>query len=274
MSEGSVRTHIERQARRAIIENALFRPESALVIAGTILLTFFLPHPFAFWPVWGWLALGLVAEVFIVVSSLTDAATNERVISELFRQQFNPRVIRNKGVRQKVEQALEYQRRIETSVQSVRQGPLRTHMQETARGIGDWVATIFRLAQRLDAYLTDDVIRHDMASVKPDIENLTARLRVEDDDAVRRQLEATIASKRAHLASLENLDNTMQRADYLLEQSLSALGTVYSQLQLIGAKDVDSPQAQQLRLDIAEQVNRLQDIVHAMDEVYSIPRSP
>jgi hypothetical protein len=64
------------------------------------------------------------------------------------------------------------------------------------------------------------------------------------------------------------LDNTMQRADYLLEQSLSAMGTVYSQIQLIGAKDVDSPRAQALRQSIAEEVAQLQDVIGAMDEVY------
>jgi hypothetical protein len=268
MPAESIRANIERRARRAIIENALFRPESAIVIAGVILLTFFIPQPFAFWPVWGWLALGAVAEILIVVTSLTDAATNERVVSALFREEFNPRAIRNKAVREKVERALEYQRRIEATVQGAREGPLRTHMHETARGIGDWIATIFRLAQRLDAYLADDLIRQDMNEVKPSIANLAARLRVEDDPAVRAQLQATIESKQQQLASLNTLDNTMQRADYLLEQSLSAMGTVYSQLQLIGAKDVDSPRAQALRRNIAEQVSQLQDVVNAMDEVY------
>jgi len=107
-----------------------------------------------------------------------------------------------------------------------------------------------------------------MNQVKPSIANLAARLRVEDDPAVRAQLQATIESKQQQLASLNTLDNTMQRADYLLEQSLSAMGTVYSQLQLIGAKDVDSPRAQALRRNIAEQVSQLQDVVNAMDEVY------
>ena len=268
MPTRSVRTDIERRARRAIVENALLRAESAIVIAGVILLTFFIPRPFPFWPPWGWVALGAVAEVLIVVTSLTDAATNERVVSALFREEFNPRAIRNKALREKVERALEYQQRIEAAVQGAREGPLRTHMRETARGIGDWIATIFRLAQRLDAYLADDLIRQDMSAVKPSIANLQARLRTEDDPAVRAQLQATIQSKEQHLASLEKLDNTMQRADYLLEQSLSAMGTVYSQIQLIGAKDVDSPRAQTLRRSIAEQVAQLQDVIGAMDEVY------
>lgn len=270
MSEESVRILIERQARGAIIGHAVFRLESALVIAGTILLTFFLPRPFPFWPVWGWVAIGLAAEAFIIGSSLADAKTNERVVGELFQQRFNPRAIQNNDVRRKVERSLEYQRRIEKIVQGTRQGPLRTHMRETARDIGDWIATVFRLAQRLDAYMADDLIRHDKSSVRPDIENLTDRFRVEDNPAVKQQLEATITSKKAQLESLERLDDTMQRADYLLEQSLSALGTVYSQLQLISAKDVDGRKAQQLRQDVTEQVNRLQDVISTMDELYDI----
>jgi hypothetical protein len=46
------------------------------------------------------------------------------------------------------------------------------------------------------------------------------------------------------------------------------MGTVYSQIQLIGAKDVDSPRAQALRQSIAEEVAQLQDVIGAMDEVY------
>jgi len=46
------------------------------------------------------------------------------------------------------------------------------------------------------------------------------------------------------------------------------LGTVYSQLLLISAKDIDSGRAQRLREDIAEQVAALQSLQETLDEVY------
>jgi hypothetical protein len=64
----------------------------------------------------------------------------------------------------------------------------------------------------------------------------------------------------------------MERVNYQLEQT-TALGTVYSQLLLVGAKDIDSGKAQRLRQDIAEQVSSLQDLSLSLDEVYRQPDS-
>jgi hypothetical protein len=60
----------------------------------------------------------------------------------------------------------------------------------------------------------------------------------------------------------------MERAELQLDDTLSAMGTIYAQMQLIGAKDIDSGRAQRLRQDIADQVHSLHDIVQTMDEVY------
>ena len=57
-------------------------------------------------------------------------------------------------------------------------------------------------------------------------------------------------------------------AEFQLENTLAALGTLHTQLQLIGAKDVNSGRPQCLEEDIAEQITSLQDIAEAMDEVY------
>ncbi len=268
MSPESARKQIERRARRAIVQYALFRWESAVVIAGTILLSFFLPQPFPGWPAWGWIALAVVAELLIVYTSLTDPETNARVVADLFRQRFNPREIRDRALREQLEQALDYHERVERLVQQQRGGVLRDRLADTTAQLGDWLESIFRLARQLDAYQADAIIRRDRAAVPEDIRRLRARLREEDDPSVRAQLEATLASRESQWRSLEALDNTMDRARYQLESTISALGTVYSQIQLIGARDVDSDRAQRLRQDIADQVAALHDIVQAINEVY------
>jgi hypothetical protein len=61
----------------------------------------------------------------------------------------------------------------------------------------------------------------------------------------------------------------MEKAQYQLETTLTALGTVYSQLQLISAKDIDSGRAQRLRQDIEDQIAALQSVQSTLDEVYS-----
>ncbi|MER3458093.1 MAG: hypothetical protein C4309_05165, partial [Chloroflexota bacterium] len=124
------------------------------------------------------------------------------------------------------------------------------------------------LAERLDRYQNDAIIAQDMKTVPQSIAALQARLRNEDDPTVRAQLEATIRDKQAQLESLRNLENLMERADSQLEGTLSALGTVYAQIQYVGAKDIDSGQAQRLRQEIADRVAALQDLVNSVDDVY------
>ncbi|MBL7183514.1 MAG: hypothetical protein ISS50_03580 [Anaerolineae bacterium] len=270
--KGIFRTELERRAWRAMLSFAVFRLESALTIAATIILTFFFPTPFPWWQQWYWLIIGVVAEALIIYTSLSDPALAQKVVSDMLRGEFNPRELRSAKYRDKVGKALEYRERIEGVIRRSRQGVLRSHLEEDARRITEWLANIFGLARRLDAYENDEIIKRDMRSVQSAIKDFEARLRLEDDEAVREQMREAIRSKKTHWDNLQRLQNTMEKAEFQLENTLSAMGTVYTQLQLIGAKDVDSSRARSLREDIGEQVAALQDIVEAMDEIYEYRR--
>ena len=82
------------------------------------------------------------------------------------------------------------------------------------------------------------------------------------------QIKQTIAQQRAQLQQLDRLESTMDRAELQLDVALSAMGTIYAQMQLVGAKDIDSSRAQRLRDNIADQVDSMHDILQAMDEVH------
>ena len=269
MAKGLFRTELERQAWRAMLSFAIFRLESALTIATTIILTFLFPNPFPWWRWWYWLIIGVVAEALIIYTSLSDPALGQKVVSDMLRGEFNVGELHSSKYRDKVEKALEYRERIEGVIRQSRQGVLRSHLEEDARRITEWVANVFGLARRLDAYENDEIIKRDTRSVQSAIKDFEARLRLEDDEAVREQMQEAIRSKRTQWDNLQRLQNTMEKAEFQLENTLAAMGTVYAQLQLIGAKDVDSSRARNLREDIAQQVAALQDIAEAMDEVYS-----
>jgi len=256
-----------------MLSHAFFRWESAVTIATFFIvlpaLTLLLGSWIPWWPWWAWLLAGAVAETVIVWASLSDEATAARVVADMFRRRFDPRTLRRAKLRDRVEKALEYRVRIEKVVQRTQKGVLREHLTEAARQITTWVEQVYALAQRLDAYESDPVLKQDLRSVPLAIKNFQARLELEDDESVRAQLRETIASKKAQWANLQRLQNAMEKAEYQLENTLAAMGTVYAQLQLMGAKDVDSGRAQRLREDIAEQVAALQDVLETMDEVYS-----
>ncbi len=252
-----------------MLSHAIFRLESALTIAVTIILVFLFPKPFPWWQWWYWLIIGVVAEALIIYTSVSDPALVQKVVSDMLRGEFNARELRSSKYRDKVERALEYRERIEGVIRQSRQGVLREHLQEDARRITEWVSNVFGLAKRLDAYENDEIIKQDTRSVQSALRDYEARLKLESDETVRQQMQEAIRSKRTHWDNLQRLQNTMEKAEFQLENTLSAMGTVYAQLQLIGAKDVDSSRARRLREDIAEQVKALQDIAEAMDEVYS-----
>jgi hypothetical protein len=105
--------------------------------------------------------------------------------------------------------------------------------------------------------------------VPQDLESLRRRLERESDQGVRTELEEAIQTKETQLANLRSLENNIKRADIQLDHTLSALGTVYAQMQLIDSKDVGSSRTQRLHEEIRDEVASLQDTISAIDEVQS-----
>jgi hypothetical protein len=261
---------LEQRAWRAMVTYALFRWESGVVIAMTILLSYFYARPFPWWPVWGWLVLGSVAEGLILWTSITDARTGRQVVADMLRERYNPSRIRTKKYRQQVERALIYRRRIDELVAASPEGVLRDHLGDKLGELETWLDFIYRLAERLDRYAQDALIEQDRQGVRAELGELAGRLRREDSPEVRAEIEQAIAQKQRQRDTLEKLQDTMEKAAIQLGTTVSALGTVYSQMQLIGARRAEGKRAERLRQDIADQVNSLQDLLATMDEVYRV----
>lgn len=261
---------IRSRAWSAILSYAFFRWESAVTIALVILLAYFVPHPFEWFQWWYWIVIGLVAEALIVYTSIGDVDTGARVVADMFREEFNPSIIKTNKYRAEVERALDYRTRIERMIAQSERGMLRQHLQESTSGISDWISQIFRLAQRLDAYESDAVIKQDATDAPQELRELTARVQRETDSGVRTQAQQALASKQEQVQNLVKLTRTMEQAELQLDATMTALGTVYSQLMLIRSKnDVADSRSQRLREDIADQVAKLNSLQEAMDEVYA-----
>ncbi len=269
MSSDSVLGRIEQQAQRALLTNAIFRWESAAVIGGTVLLSIFFNQWLAGWPVWAWPLGGVIAEIAVIVSSLTDKSELQKVMESLFREKYNTGGIHDRELRAKLDEAEQYRQRIQEVVAQQKSGIIRDRLVETTNQVYDWIAHMVTLARRLDVYRNDQIIQRDQVAVPKEISDLQARMVRERDAQVREQMTATLESKQQLVQSLQELDGRMQRADLQLDHSLAALGTVYSQLLLVSSKDVDSDRADRLRDDIRGEVLALQDLVESLNEVYS-----
>ena len=279
MSKSNFQQELERKAGRAILIRSVYRWESAVIIALTLslallALTGIIPALFGILQWWFWLVLGALGEVGLVWSSVKDPEFRAQAVAEMFHEKFNAREIKNQPVRQRVEKALEYRDRIDEAIAKSRAGVMRDHMTDVNQGITQWIENVFRLAKRLDDYTSDTTIKQDLESVEPGIEALKKRLALEDDDAVRRQISQTIAQKQIQRDNLRKLQNVMERAQFQLESTVTAMGTVYSQMMLLSARDIASGRAQHLQQNIDDQVQALQDVVQTMDEVYQAGADP
>lgn len=272
MPRESIHDTIERQARRAIFEHAILRVENAVLLALAILLAFFLPNPLPallpWWGAWTWLLAGLAGVALVSFSALKDPQEREKAVERLFREKYNVNGLRDRPLRDKLKKAEDYHQQIKATVKTQKDGILKERMQRTAGEIYDWIGNMVRLARRLDSYRVDPIIKGDRDELVKSIPALEARLRQEADPRVRQQIETTLADQRRLQENIGELDNRMQRADLQLDSSLAALGTVYSQLLLVGSKEVDSDRAERLSADISNEVASLQDVVDSINEVY------
>ena len=266
----TIRSELQQKAQSTLIQYAIFRIESALIIAMCLVLTFVYPRPFVWWPKFGWLLLGVVALVVIIYSSLTDAEANAEILLTTFQEQFNPRAIADKELRTQVESALEYQRRIEAQVRQQNSGLIRDRLNDTAGQITAWLSNIYEIALRLDTYQRDDLLARERAQLPQEIDQLLARRRNESSTKVQEQLDNVLTSKRNHWQSIRDLDARMKEAALQLDQSVTSLATIYSQVQLIDAQSIGSGRAERIQEDIREQVARLNDLVSSINDVYTL----
>jgi hypothetical protein len=257
------------RAWQAILGTAFFSVESAVIIALSIALFGLGFQPFEWWQAGYWLIFGLVAEALYLGVTVTDPKAAQRAVDAMLSERFDPDDIQNPLARERLKRALEYRRLIE-EVARRHTGAMRTSIEATASEINAWIEQIYTLAQRMDTFEENEVINRDRRMVPYDLQNLRRRLGSEQSASVRTELEDAIQSKETQLDNLRSLENSVKRADIQLDHTLSALGTVYAQVQLIDTKgEVDSSRTQRLQSEIHDEVASLQDMISAIDEVQS-----
>lgn len=271
------REELEKRVKRAYVENALFRWESAVIISLTVILAVLsIPNIGLtdFLPTWAWLLAGLLSEAGLVASSLTDKQLYQKIMAEALHREFDPKHIDDKALREQFLKAVNYRRRIETAIQEQPDNLLKDELQQAASQIDNWIEHIYNLAQKISRYRQrQQEIERDKARAQRRIQELDQEMILEDDEAVKKQMGVTIQGLQQQLSTLSGVENTMQRAELQIENSLAHLGTIYSQALLVDAKDIDSSRAKRLRQEISDEVTELNEVLLAMDEVYTAESS-
>lgn len=266
------RLPLKERVQKALFQESFFRWESAVIISLALILAvasnnFDILNVI---PAWVWLLGGAVAEGALVYSSMTDPEFGRQVVAKLLRDDFHPERLADKHLQQQVNEALDYRSRIEATIREKSDTLLKDELSQTAEQIDEWLEHIYGLARRIDTYQKEQkILSRDRTRAETRVQQLEQEVARETSPAVREQIAVTLESLRRQLVTLDNLENTIQRAELQLENSLSSLGTIYSQTMLAGAKDIDSSRARRLRHEIADEVTELNDMLLAMDEVYT-----
>jgi hypothetical protein len=262
---------VRERALGAVLSNAFLRWESVVTLIITLVLFFGVGPdrinlPVIGWQNWYWLVLGALAEVALVVTTLTDPNAAQQAVAREFEQQFDLREIKSTVSRQRLQSALEYRRNMMT-LANRHQGAMRASLKQTIADIDDWIGHMHNLAQQIDAFDSNDLVERDRKMVPQQIKAAQKRLDLEKDPAVRQDLEDQLRQLQQQMMNLDATASSVKRAEIQLDSTLSSLGTVYAQMSLLGAKDVDSARAQRLREEIKDEVTNLQDTIDAMSEV-------
>ncbi len=257
---------IRNRATGAVITNALFRWESLVTVALTAILFLFVPFPFPWWQPWFWVIAGLIAEGALVASALTDPNASAEAIAREFEAKYDLHQVKNAVSRKRLEDALEYRRNM-LHLAAQQRGAMRVQLQQTIADVNDWIGQMYDLAQHIDGFESNELVERDRKMVPQQVEKVKQRIARETDPDVKRDLQEQLDRLELQLDNLNSTANSTKRAEIQLDSTLSSLGTIYAQMSLLGAKDVDSSRAQRLRQDIHDEVSGLQDTIDAMEEV-------
>ena len=265
---------INNEARQKVfgtlLASALLRWETLVTVMVTAILFLFVQDvnlPFLEWQPWFWLVLGALAEGVLVASTLSDPEATEQALAEDFEREYDLRNIRNRVSRDRLRDAFEYRRNM-LKLADVARGAMRTRQRNLISGINDWIAHMYNLATRIDHFENNDLAARDLQQVPRKIQSVKQRIRTEADDRTRYDLQQQLKLLQKQLVSLEASASIIKRAEIQLESTLSALGTVYAQMSLLGTKDTDSTKGQRLSVEIKDEIDKLQDTIDAMDEVH------
>jgi hypothetical protein len=165
-----------------------------------------------------------------------------------------------------LKQALAYKKQIDQAIRMATQQRNSTHLQQLGLQIEHWTQAIQDLVQRINSLQQDELISRDIKTVPTAIADLETRLSREADPAIKAQLDRTLANRRKQLASLEQLQHTIRRAEIQIESTLSLLGTIYSQI-LTGQSTSHVADYGRLSTEVDEEVRLLQDQLEALREV-------
>ncbi|MBV7339210.1 hypothetical protein KFU94_65550 [Chloroflexi bacterium TSY] len=213
-------------------------------------------------------ALELLIERFQGGSDAHDSKpiTNRQPPSAVNNQEINQAAPNNETLRSYLTQAQAYHQGIVTLVNQASSEFNRARLTELTRYIDHWQSSLVALIQRVDQFQQNALLQHDLKAVPKAIARLETQLAEASSAQIQRELKRTLTNREQQLSALENLHHTMQWAEIKIENTVSILGTIYSQALMSQSKG-QVANYQRLLLDVEEEARALDDYVATLTEI-------
>jgi hypothetical protein len=164
--------------------------------------------------------------------------------------------------------AAEYRKQIQGLIKGRRAGLLADRLKDVLQKLTSWEERVGQLADRLTSYERDGILRRDFKEVPDRINRLRRQAALETDPEMCAQIARTAGAYEEQYRQLETLARLMRRTRLNLDDTLAAMGTIYSQTQVLNAMDIDSARAARIAEEIDAEVLRLNDVLSALSEAY------
>jgi len=260
-------------ARRELLYYAIFRPESAIILVISIVMTglsllniFWFPESW-----WLWLLFGIAGEAVIIATTMRDQQTLSRIAAKLFYKEFDTKRLQLAELQHKAATALEYHHTIFEEI--VRRKT--AEMSLIAADMDEWVARMFRVAQGLDTVVASPgMVFANIAGKDMTEANLNFKF-PNKADTVQAFLDAMMvaaqqaATPRDGLQRLSAVGNTMIAASAQLDQSINSVNRIRFHLtQAAPNPNFDREFAEQARGVISDQLFRLDQASNDVESMY------
>ena len=172
----------------------------------------------------------------------------------------------SKETQSRLNQARAYKHEIDRLVDTTTDPLRKDKLRELSNDVDNWMKTVEEMSQRIDGFKNNQVIQSDLATVPQSIQKLTTQLNEETDPRVKESIERTLAARADQMASLQKLQSLMRQSEVQLENSIAALGTIYSQA-LAMQSTTRVADYSHLSSELDEQSKMLRDQLEALEEV-------
>jgi archaellum component FlaC len=220
--------------------------------------------------------VGVLFYAYMVFNSLQDVAESRRVLNQVLYPERVRKFDLNKlsgNYRTAMQRAIETRQRIETAVSSTSEASIKKALFDSTNDLDVLVGTIYDIALKAQSLLNSmQSSKINVTALSEDVRRLERVVNSTKDEFARDQYRATLEGKREQLKNFTDISNAMDRWHAQLDNALSTLDTILSQVLRIKSSEVLSLSSttDEVSNTLKEEVDALRATSDALDEVYGL----